>query len=329
MRVGTRGSALALAQARWVAERLQADRRAGRDRRDRHARRSRRCGVGQVPLGVRARAGARRTAGSTSPCTRPRTCRPSSRTAASSSRCRRGRIRATRSAGPPSCASCERGARVGTSSLRRAAQLHAVRPDLQIVRVRGNVDTRLRKLADGEADALVLALAGLERLGRADAAGGTLDRLVPAAGQGALALQAPARTRSSVAQLRRRQRSRRDGVRGRRAGARARARRRLRDAGRGALPDAGRRARVADGMGGAARRCGLAARRGVRRSGAARCRAARSGCSPPAPRSCWSRPPRRSRSRPAGRSPRARARRGSGRDDRLPGRARARAIRAC
>ena len=66
----------------------------------------------------------------------------------------------------------ERGARVGTSSLRRAAQLHAVRPDLQIVRVRGNVDTRLRKLADGEADALVLALAGLERLGRADAGAG-------------------------------------------------------------------------------------------------------------------------------------------------------------
>ena len=56
--------------------------------------------------------------------------------------------------------------------------------------MRGNVDTRLRKLADGEADALVLALAGLERLGRGDAVGGTLDRLVPAAGQGALALQA-------------------------------------------------------------------------------------------------------------------------------------------
>ncbi len=92
----------------------------------------------------------------------------------------------------------KRGARVGTSSLRRAAQLHAVRPDLQIVRVRGNVDTRLRKLADGEADALVLALAGLERLGRADAVGGTLDRLVPAAGQGALALQARPNALSSA-----------------------------------------------------------------------------------------------------------------------------------
>ena len=82
------------------------------------------------------------------------------------------------------------GARVGTSSLRRAAQLRAIRPDLQIVAVRGNVDTRLRKLADGEADALVLAYAGLQRLERADAAGAVLDGLVPAAGQGALALEA-------------------------------------------------------------------------------------------------------------------------------------------
>ena len=55
--------------------------------------------------------------------------------------------------------------------------------------LRGNVDTRLRKLAGGEADAIVLALAGLRRLGRADEAGGVLERLVPAAGQGALALQ--------------------------------------------------------------------------------------------------------------------------------------------
>ncbi len=82
------------------------------------------------------------------------------------------------------------GARVGTSSLRRAAQIRAAREDLEIVEVRGNVDTRLRKLAAGECDALVLAVAGLERLGRADASDGVLESLVPAAGQGALALEA-------------------------------------------------------------------------------------------------------------------------------------------
>jgi hydroxymethylbilane synthase len=82
------------------------------------------------------------------------------------------------------------GARVGTSSLRRAAQIRAARDDLKVVEVRGNVDTRLRKLADGECDALVLAVAGLRRLGRSDAIDGVLDELVPAAGQGALALEA-------------------------------------------------------------------------------------------------------------------------------------------
>ena len=82
------------------------------------------------------------------------------------------------------------GARVGTSSLRRAAQIRAARPDVQVVEVRGNVDTRLRKLAEGEYDALVLAVAGLARLGRAEAIDGVLDELVPAAGQGALALEA-------------------------------------------------------------------------------------------------------------------------------------------
>jgi hydroxymethylbilane synthase len=80
------------------------------------------------------------------------------------------------------------GARVGTSSLRRAAQVRALRDDLDVAEVRGNVDTRLGKLAAGEYDAIVLALAGLERLGRADAADATLDGMVPAAGQGALAV---------------------------------------------------------------------------------------------------------------------------------------------
>jgi hydroxymethylbilane synthase len=80
------------------------------------------------------------------------------------------------------------GARVGTSSLRRAAQLRALREDLDVAEVRGNVDTRLGKLAAGDYDAIVLALAGLDRLGRAGEATGTLDDMVPAAGQGALAV---------------------------------------------------------------------------------------------------------------------------------------------
>jgi hydroxymethylbilane synthase len=82
------------------------------------------------------------------------------------------------------------GARVGTSSLRRAAQIRAARTDLEVVEIRGNVDTRLRKLLEGQCDALVLAVAGLIRLGRLDAVGGILDEFVPAAGQGALAVEA-------------------------------------------------------------------------------------------------------------------------------------------
>ncbi|MGO9956679.1 MAG: hydroxymethylbilane synthase [Solirubrobacteraceae bacterium] len=84
------------------------------------------------------------------------------------------------------------GGRVGTSSLRRAAQIRALRDDLQIATVRGNVDTRLRKLAAGEVDALVIAVAGLRRLGRESEIGGIIDEFVPAAGQGALALEARA-----------------------------------------------------------------------------------------------------------------------------------------
>ncbi len=83
-------------------------------------------------------------------------------------------------------------ARVGTSALRRRAQLLAARPDLEVADLRGNVDTRLRKLAAGEVDVLVLAAAGLDRLGRRHEAGGALHGsvFVPAPGQGVLALQA-------------------------------------------------------------------------------------------------------------------------------------------
>ncbi len=93
--------------------------------------------------------------------------------------------------GAPSLDALPTGARVGTSALRRAAQLRAVREDLDVVEVRGNVDTRLGKLAAGEVDALVLTAAGLARLGRADAIEGTLDS-VPAAGQGIVVLEARA-----------------------------------------------------------------------------------------------------------------------------------------
>ena len=84
------------------------------------------------------------------------------------------------------------GARIGTSSVRRSAQLRAAREDLDVVAMGGNVDTRLRILAQGELDAIVLARAGLQRLGREDAIGAALDpaRFVPAPGQGALALEA-------------------------------------------------------------------------------------------------------------------------------------------
>jgi hydroxymethylbilane synthase len=83
------------------------------------------------------------------------------------------------------------GARVGTSSLRRRAQLAAVRSDLAIVDVRGNVPTRLEKVRQGEMDAVVLALAGLKRLGLESDISEVLDPedLVPAPGQGALAVQ--------------------------------------------------------------------------------------------------------------------------------------------
>ena len=83
------------------------------------------------------------------------------------------------------------GARVGTSSLRRAAQLRQLRPDLSIESVRGNLDTRLRKLDEGQYDAIVLAAAGLKRLGWADRIAEILPASVmcPAVGQGALAIE--------------------------------------------------------------------------------------------------------------------------------------------
>ncbi|GAB4482511.1 MAG: hydroxymethylbilane synthase [Anaerolineales bacterium] len=89
---------------------------------------------------------------------------------------------------------------VGTSSLRRAAQLRAIRPDLQIESLRGNVDTRLRKALDGQYDAIVLAGAGLTRLGLASHVSEwlPLDVMLPAPGQGALAIQCRADDESTL-----------------------------------------------------------------------------------------------------------------------------------
>ncbi len=83
------------------------------------------------------------------------------------------------------------GARVGTGSVRRALQLRLRRPDLEILGIRGNVDTRIAKQQRGEYDAIVLAMAGLTRLGRAGDATEAIpvDAMIPAVGQGALAVQ--------------------------------------------------------------------------------------------------------------------------------------------
>jgi hydroxymethylbilane synthase len=87
------------------------------------------------------------------------------------------------------------GAVVGTGSARRVVQLRALRPDLDLRGIRGNVDTRIQKVVDGEFDAIVLAAAGVRRLGRASEISAMLDvdEMIPAVGQGALAVQARAR----------------------------------------------------------------------------------------------------------------------------------------
>jgi hydroxymethylbilane synthase len=99
-------------------------------------------------------------------------------------------------AGPPPRGACTlaalpQGARVGTASLRRRAQLLRMRPDLAVVPIRGNVNTRLAKLDAGEVEALVLALCGLERLGKTGTIGETLavEIMLPAVAQGALAIE--------------------------------------------------------------------------------------------------------------------------------------------
>jgi hydroxymethylbilane synthase len=184
IRLGTRGSALALAQARWVAGGLPGEvslveittsgDRGARDDKSRFVKEieeallagsvdlavhSAKDVPGELPeglsiVGVPARADALDTL-----------------------------------CGAESLDSLGEGAVVGTASVRRRAQLLALRPDLAVQELRGNVDTRLRRLADGDFDAIVLARAGLIRLGRGDE-GTPLSELVPAPGQGCLVLEA-------------------------------------------------------------------------------------------------------------------------------------------
>jgi hydroxymethylbilane synthase len=182
IRVGTRGSALALAQARWVGERLgsgfelvtiDASGPVG-DKSRWVSQLERALLAGEIDVAVHsAKDVPAELAEGLSLVAIP--AREDPRDAI---------------CGAPGLGELAAGARVGTSSLRRTAQLRAARSDLEVVAVRGNVDTRLGKLARGEYHALVLAVAGLHRLGRIDAVDGVLDELVPAAGQGALALEA-------------------------------------------------------------------------------------------------------------------------------------------
>lgn len=110
---------------------------------------------------------------------------------------------ASRHAGAASIAALPRGARVATGSPRRVAQLLALRKDLDCVATAGNVDTRLRKLEEGASDALLLACAGLDRLGRARTitARIPLEELLPAPGQGALAIVSRADLSDVVSRL--------------------------------------------------------------------------------------------------------------------------------
>jgi hydroxymethylbilane synthase len=105
-----------------------------------------------------------------------------------------------------SLATLPQGAVMGTASLRRQALVKRLRPDLRVVPLRGNVETRLKKLSGGDFDATILALAGLKRLGLADAATAILDvgEFLPAVGQGAIAIEIrgdDARTRDLMAAI--------------------------------------------------------------------------------------------------------------------------------
>ena len=186
-RLGTRGSALALTQARWVAERLQGevelvpittlgDRRRGEGDKARFVKEIEDALLaGEVDLAVHS---AKDVPGELPDGLAivgvPERADPFDALC-----------------GAASLAELGEGAVVGTASVRRRAELLALRPDLDVRDLRGNVDTRLRRLDEGDYHAIVLAQAGLERLGVGER-GARLPELVPAAGQGCLALEARA-----------------------------------------------------------------------------------------------------------------------------------------
>jgi hydroxymethylbilane synthase len=182
MRIGTRGSALALVQAHWVAQRLGpgvevveisalGDRGAAINDKSRWVSGLERALVdGRIDVAVHSAKDV------------PTELPEGLELVAIPERAEARDV----ICGVPALDALAPGSLVGTSSLRRAAQVRALREDVQVRELRGNVDTRLRKLAAGEVDALILAAAGLDRLGRADEAGGLIDEFVPAAGQGAL-----------------------------------------------------------------------------------------------------------------------------------------------
>lgn len=192
MRIATRGSALALTQARWVAERLggaelvEASSDGEPGDKSRFVR-----GVERVLLAGEAEIGVH--SAKDLPGEMPEGLEIAAVPA------REDPADVWIGAGS-SLDDAPEGARVGTASLRRRAQLLAARPDLRIEELHGNVDTRLRKLAEGELDAIVLAAAGLRRLGREGEIGFAIpvDRMVPAAGQGALALQVRAEDEATI-----------------------------------------------------------------------------------------------------------------------------------
>jgi hydroxymethylbilane synthase len=183
VRIATRGSALALTQARWVADRIGGAElvEAGSDGEPGDKARFVR-GVERALLAGEAEIGVH--SAKDLPSEMPEGLEIAAVPAREEA--------ADAWIGPgSSLAEAPEGARVGTASLRRRAQLLAARPDLRVEELHGNVDTRLRKLQEGELDAIVLAAAGLRRLGREGeiAFAVPVEQMVPAPGQGALALQ--------------------------------------------------------------------------------------------------------------------------------------------